>query len=43
MYNILDFTHVIIATINSPSLYTAWEYASNAMSHYYNYYVVEVR
>jgi len=41
MYHILDYSHVVITTINAQSLYMAWEIAVQRLGYYYNVYAVK--
>jgi len=41
--NVLDYSNVVIASMQSQSLYKAYEHVNQHLSHYYNYYLVEVR
>jgi len=42
VYNILDYSHVVITTMQAPSLFEAFTHAINTFGHYYNVYVVKV-
>ena len=43
LYNILDYSNVVIQTIQAPSAVAAYLFASQNLSHYFNYYVVEAK
>lgn len=43
LFNILDFSNVVIAQLQAPNEFIAWNQAIHRFGHYYNLYIVETR
>jgi len=43
LYNILDFSNIVITTIKAPNDFIAYDIAKTYYGHYYNVYVARLK